>query len=129
MAHNQNSKLTKATVKTGTARPIRLQPATIKKLQKILETVNKKEFGKRIRPDAVIATALGLIGATEIEAMRRGSMSNTDRLEMAYRHHAAKAGGISKDDFLGLLLAGKLNIFDGQTGPEIPVEEVYVAAP
>ena len=53
MAHNQNSKLTKATVKTGTARPIRLQPATIKKLQKILETVNKKEFGKRIRADAV----------------------------------------------------------------------------
>ena len=51
------------------------------------------------------------------------------RPNLGHRHHAAKAGGISKDDFLGLVLAGKLNIFDGQTGPEIPVKEVYVAAP
>ena len=89
MTRIQVTKTTKVGTEKGATKPIRLQPATIAKLQNV---------------------ALGLVGAAEIEQLRQGSMSNADRLEAAYHLYVAKQSGASKDEFLGLLLAGKVNI-------------------
>ena len=108
MTQIQKGRLTKAGAKAVATKPIRLQQATLAKLHKILEAVNKKDFGKRIRPDAVVDAALSLVGAKEIEALRGRSMSNADRLERMYRGYLTKDKSISKDAFLGLLLSGEL---------------------
>ena len=53
--------------------------------------------------------ALSRVGAKEVELLRQSSMSNSDRLEAAYRSYAAKKAGISRDEFIGLLLGGKVS--------------------
>lgn len=111
-----NNKREKAPAKTsvGESCPLRVKQTTRRKLQKILDAVNKKDFGKRVRPNAVIDLALSLVGAAEIEHLRQASMSNADRFEVAYRRYAAKQAGTSKDEFLGLLLAGEVNAASGE---------------
>ncbi len=113
-----NNKREKAPAKTtvGQSCPLRVKQATRRKLQRILDAVNKKDFGKRVRPDAVIDAALSLVSAAEIERLQQLSMSNADRLEAAYRRYAAKRGSTTKDEFLGLLLAGKVDVILGPIG-------------
>jgi len=90
--------------------------------------VNKKDFGKRVRPDAVIDLALSLVGGAEIEQLRQASMSNADRFEAAYRRYAAKQAGTSKDEFLGLLLAGKVSTPHGETDTKGGASNAHTAA-
>jgi hypothetical protein len=115
-ATNNKREKTQAKTSAGESCPLRVKQVTRRKLQKILDAVNKKDFGKRVCPNAVIDLALSLVGAAEIEQLRQASMNNADRLEAAYRRYAAKETGTSKDDFLGLLLAGKVSITHGETG-------------
>ena len=64
----------------------------------------------------------------EIEQLRQGSMSNADRFEMAYRRYAAKQSGTSKNVFLGLLLAGKVNFADDETDADAGHKSAHAAA-
>ncbi len=59
MMQIQKKKSAKASAKDSAMKPVRLRLSTVKKLTKILETVNKKDFGKRVRPDAVADLASG----------------------------------------------------------------------
>jgi len=128
MAQIQKEKPSKSEKKKYSTRPVRLKQSTVRKLQKILDAVNKKDFGKKVRPDAAIDLALSLVGVREIEQLRQGSMSNADRLEAAYRRFAAKQGATSKDHFLGLLLAGTVNVVDDETDADAGSKETRAAA-
>ncbi len=128
MATNKQRVKAPATTAVGESCPLRVKQATRRKLQKILDAVNKKDFGKRVRPDAVIDLALSLVGPAEIEKLRQASMSNADRLDVAYRSFAAKQAGTSRDEFLGLLLAGKVNIADGTADPNGAGKDEHAAA-
>ena len=127
MTQIQKKKLPKVASKNDPMKPVRLQLSTLKKLTKILEIVNKKDFGKKVRPDALVELALSLVGVKEIEILRHSSMTNADRLEEAYRAYAAKADGISKDEFLGLLLAGKVSATSGD-GVKLAAVEMEASA-
>lgn len=118
MTRIQKTKMTRSGTENGMTKPIRLQPATIAKLQKLLAAVNKKDFGKRVRPDAVIDLALSFVGASEIERLQQSSMSNADRFEAAYLSYAAKDKAITKDAFMGMLLAGMVNAAQGASGAD-----------
>jgi hypothetical protein len=41
--------------------------------------------------------------------LQQSTLSNGDRVEMLYREHVKKHGAISKDEFLGRLLGGKVD--------------------
>ena len=121
MSQEQKTKVSKAASNGASTTPVRLKQATHKKLQKILDAVNKKEYGRKIRPDAVIDAALALIGVEQIEHLRTSSMTNADRLDKLYRAHVAKEKFISKDDFIGLVLSGRVNeLGEGATSREPP---------
>ncbi len=120
MESTRKVRVAKVSVKAVTYQPVRLKQGTFKKLQKILEAVNKKDFGSRIRSDTVIDAALSLLCTNEIEAMRQGSMSNADRLERMYRAHVADEGAMSKDAFLGLVLSGQLPLDAATTAVAAP---------
>ena len=83
--------------------------------------MNKKDFGKKVRPDALVALAPSLVGATKFEILRQSSMTNGDRLEAAYRSYSNTADGISRDAFIGLLLDGKVNVAGYETGATEPI--------
>jgi hypothetical protein len=87
---------------------IRLGPATGKTFFNVLAKVNKKDFGKKVRPDALISILIGLVKPEHITQLQDSSLTNQDRLERDYRAYVAKYGAISKDGYIGKLLRGEL---------------------
>jgi len=101
-------KSTKKPKTTKTAAAVRLSQPTRKILQQILDRVNKKEFGKRIKADDAIATGLSLIGSDHINQMVDNSLTNSDRIEILFRK-TTKTKTMNRDEFLGKLLSGELS--------------------
>ena len=85
---------------------LRLKRETKKRIQAELAKINKKDFGKKVRCDELIGTALSLLTERHIKELQDGSMTNADRLEIQYRNYIKKHGATSKDDFLGKMLLG-----------------------
>jgi len=88
---------------------IRLKQQTRDELDRVLTKVNTKELGKKLHPDDVIGYALKLVKDEHIPRIRDLSLSNEDRLEIIFRQHQRKKRSLTKDDFVGMLLDGKLN--------------------
>lgn len=91
------------------ASAIRVKSETRKKLVLELSKANKKDFGRRIKPDDLIALGLSLIEPQHIKTLQDKSLSNADRIEREYRAFVQKNGPISKDEFLGKILSGGIS--------------------
>lgn len=89
---------------------LRVKRETKRRVMQELAKINKKDFGKRIKADDLIALALSLVEARHVTALQQSSLSNGDRVEMLYREHVKRHGATSKDEFLGKLLAEKLDV-------------------
>lgn len=85
---------------------LRVKRETKKRIQADLAKINKKDFGKRVRCDELIGTALSLLTDQHIKELQDGSMTNADRFEVQYRDYVKKNGAVSKDEYLGKILAG-----------------------
>ena len=95
---------------------IRVTPETKKKILRDLQRINKeKEFGRRIRSDAYIALAIELFEPKHFEKLKESSMTNHDRLELAFQSFSKETGSNSKDEFFGLLLKGQLSETNGNS--------------
>ena len=105
---NTNVEKKTKTVKPSTFGAIRVRKETRKRVLADLAKVNKKDFGKRVHADEYLSLALGLVTQEHIKQLQSSSLSNGDRLEMAYREYVSKNGQISKDDYLGKRLAGEI---------------------
>ena len=87
---------------------LRVKRETKKRIQAELAKVNKKDFGKKVRCDELIGTALSLLTEQHFKALQDGSMTNADRLEIQYRDYVKKHGATTKDEFLGTLIGGQI---------------------
>lgn len=87
--------------------PIRVTKATAKTIKTLLQKMNKKPYGKNVRPDDLIQKSISLLSDEHLEEIKQASMSNSDRLELAYQEYCKTNGQISKDEFFGLLLKEK----------------------
>ena len=83
---------------------LRVRRETKKRVQAELAKINKKDFGKKVRCDELIGTALSLLTERHIKELQDSSLTNADRLESQYRDYQKTHSGASKDDFLGTLL-------------------------
>src|SRR3989338_4637967 len=99
-------KVSKSKVASAPTVGLRLKRETKKRIQAELAKINKKDFGKKVRCDELIGTALSLLTERHIKELQDGSMTNADRLEIQYRDYIKKHGATSKDDFLGKILLG-----------------------
>ena len=104
----QTEKKQKPKAKSSTTTAIRVRVETRKRILQEVAKANKKDFGKRIRPEDVIALAMSLLTSAHVQSLQESSLSNTDRFEKAYREYTAKHGHISKDDYLGKRLNGEI---------------------
>ncbi len=100
-------KKSKPKAKASATAPIRVRVETRKKILQEVAKVNKKDFGKRIRAEDVIALAMSLLTPKHIETLQDASLSNADRFEQEYRSYIAANGHISKDAYLGKRLRGE----------------------
>lgn len=88
---------------------LRVKRETKKRIQTELAALNRKDFGRKITADDLVALAIGLVESQHLDALRERSLSNRDRLEKKYQEYCASHGKVSKDEFLGLLLEGDKN--------------------
>lgn len=87
---------------------LRVSKSTAKYVKKLLEKINKKDFGKKVSTDALVSLALGLIGQKQITFLQDGSLTNNDKFELSYRVFLKSNPGVSRDEYMGKLLAGEL---------------------
>lgn len=94
---------------TGTE-AIRVKKETKKKIQSLLLTINKKDFGRKVKSDDLICVALNLLTKEHHTKLQESSFTNKDRLEMQFKEYQLSDEKVSKDEFIGLLLSGKIEL-------------------
>ncbi len=90
--------------------PVRIRHKTKAKLEQLLQQANKDRIGKKIKTDDLISFSLDLITENHLAEICSKALSNKDRMELLFRKIAKERRGITKDEFLGLLLSGKLTL-------------------
>lgn len=103
METSENKKQLKSNSKKLNTTGIRVGKETKRDLARLIEKVNKKQFGKRIKVGELIALSIKLIAEKHIVELQQASLSNADKIEMQYKEYVRQNGAISKDDFLGKL--------------------------
>ncbi len=82
---------------------IRVSKEIRKDIARLLETINKKQFGKKIKVAQLIELAIKLINDDHIKELQQTSLTNADKIEMQYRDYVRQNGPISKDEYMGKL--------------------------
>ena len=88
--------------------PIRIRLKTKAKLDNLLARANKDRFGRKIKPDDVICYSLALMMDDCLREVCNQSLSNKDKLEILFTKVSKEKRGISRDEFYGMLLSGKI---------------------
>lgn len=94
----------------ATSAAVRIRYKTKAKLEQLLRQANKDRLGKKVKVDDLIMFALGLINDQHLADICSKTLSNKDRMELLYRKLAKEKRGITRDEFVGLLLDGKVEI-------------------
>ena len=103
MEQSDNKKVTTAASKKLNTTGIRVDKDTRRIIARILDKLNKKQFGKRVKANQLIALAIGLLNDDHYKQLQKQSLSNADKLEMQFKEYVRQHGSISKDEFLGKL--------------------------
>lgn len=87
---------------------IRVRKETRKRILTEVARINKKDFGRKVRPDEFIALAISLVTPEHILKLQESSLSNADRFERDYREFVEEHGHMTKDEYLGKRLSGEI---------------------
>lgn len=94
---------------TVTSAPVRIDQKTKAKLEQLLRQANKDRVGRKIKADDLIALSLGLVTDEHIAEICDRTRSNKDRMELLYQKLSKEKRGLSREEFLGMLLDGTLS--------------------
>lgn len=70
----------------------------------LLEIVNKKKIGRKVKFFDLFELAIGLVTEDNLKTLHERSLSNEDRKEVLRHKYISIYGPISKDDFTGFLM-------------------------
>ena len=101
MTHNSDHALDPSLSKTCN---LRLLVSTRDKLQAVLDSLNAKEFGHRVRIDDVLLLSITQLTDEHRHQLQVDTFSNADRLEIKFKEYQKDFPNVSKDEFLGILL-------------------------
>ena len=90
--------------------PIRIKHKTRSRLEQMLRQANKDRAGRKIKADDVIWFSLNLLSDDHIREICDKSLSNKDRMELLFRKLSKEKRGVTRDEFLGMLLDGKATL-------------------
>lgn len=120
MDNQSTDKKQKAASKPSAYAALRVKKETRRRVLQTLQQVNKKDFGRKVRADQVIALGQSLLRPEHLQSLQESSLSHSDRLERDYRAYVTKHGAISKDEYLGRRLSGEIA---AQASPSDPTNE------
>ncbi len=92
------------------ASPIRVRQGTRSQLDDLLRRANKQKLGRKVKTDDLICFSLGLLTEDHLDEICNKTLTNKDRLELLFRRVAKERKGLSRDEFFGLLIDGKVTI-------------------
>ncbi len=87
---------------------LRVRKNTLKKLQKHLSLINKKEYGKKIRPDFFLNFLLDTFDPADIEQIQESSLSELDKFERDFKMYCKNEKVVTKEEFFRLVRQGKV---------------------
>ena len=90
--------------------PIRVKQSTRNKLDDLLRRANKQKLGRKVKTDDLICFSLDLLNEAHLEQICDKALTNKDRLELLFRKVAKEKRGITRDEFFGLLIDGKVTV-------------------
>lgn len=102
----KKGKIQNATAST----PIRIKIQSKGKLDALLARVNRDRIGRKVKADDLVCFSLDLLTDAHLDEISTKLMTNKERVEILYRKLAKARRGLTKDDFLGMLLEGKLPV-------------------
>ncbi len=108
-------KTSKPASKKSATSAVRVAIETRKRLVAELAKINKKQFGKRVKVDALISKLLSKLTAQDVSELQEASLTGRDRVEHSYRAHCTKFGQISMDEYLAHLLKSESSKFENKT--------------
>lgn len=115
MVTNEKKNVEKSELKTNqkknisTSVPIRVKQLTKNKLLQLLKRANKDRMGRRIKMDDILAYGVDLITDDHLADICNNALSNGDRLELLFKRILKEKSGLTKDEFLGMLLSGEIS--------------------
>jgi hypothetical protein len=104
MEPTEIKKPTKLTGKKSNSATIRVSHETRKRFVSELLKINKKQYGKRVKIDALLMILLSKISSQDVTQLQEASLTGRDRIEQSYKAHCAKFGQITRDEYFALLL-------------------------
>jgi hypothetical protein len=93
--------------------PIRVHKDTARLIRRELAKLNKKDLGRRIKVDDFITKSISKITDDDRKTLQEQSLSNSDRLELLYREHSQGGGSLTREQFLGQILAATIEATKG----------------
>ncbi|MEI8027669.1 MAG: hypothetical protein WCI18_15080 [Pseudomonadota bacterium] len=87
---------------------IRLQKQAKERLDSLLTRANKNRIGKKIRANDLIGYSLDLLTEEHLKDLVARRLTNKERLEIHYKQLSKTKRGYSREEFLGMLLDGKV---------------------
>lgn len=89
--------------------PIRIKTKTKSVLDDLLKKVNKNHVGKKVKADDVICYALNLVNNDHLAEISNAALTNKDRLEFLFSQAKKQHRNLTRDEFYGLLMDGRLH--------------------
>ncbi len=102
------SQVTQKRKESATSAPIRVRQKSKVKLEQLLKQANKERMGRKIKADYLIWCGLNLISDTHIAEICDKALTNKDRMELLFQKFSKERRGATREEFLGMLLEGKL---------------------
>jgi hypothetical protein len=97
MEQNTTNKTVKTTTKKTDSVAIRFDKAFMKQVSKIVDKANKKPYGRKIKPKAIIVNLLGLIDENLLDKVikksQQESLTIKDKKDKFIKENLAKFGG------------------------------------
>jgi len=95
---------------------------TRRRVIEAVEMINKKEYGRRLRIDELIAALVPYINPELVKSLQEATLSPMDRLERDHRSYVGEHGPISLNDYHDKRLSGEILPPKKQSFSEVSVE-------
>lgn len=101
----KNNNETKNKKNTESFTSLRVKKGTKDDALKILESVNKKDFGRKVSIDDLVTKALEKLTKEDIQLLQKKSLRNKDRQAIVHQFYCKKVKKVSEDEFIGVTMS------------------------
>jgi len=89
---------------------VRIKARSKDKIESLLAKVNRDRVGRRVKADDLICFSLDLLTDAHLEEISAKLMSNKERIEVLYKKLSKSKRGLSREEFFGMLLEGRVTV-------------------